>query len=447
MIACRFSVFVLVASAPLALAGCEETIAPCPGCGPEICFNLAVDDARFTFTGRGGFWGEAVYVPVIPSPIPVDLPGENALALKIKAGTPPGTYALGEGANADIATCEQCLVFLQDVHADNPTAVWFPERGTLTLESTDTATGEHRGTLSGVVLRQAGRVGGLQYQGFVAGSQCVALKNAAFDTRAVEGRPCASSSDCPNNALQACDPRTGTCIASQCSAEKIPACPEPTDVCMTQDTTYDVGACYATCVPFTPDACPFGSLCVSMSYAGDLGVCKLEGPSLPATFDRCTPNDAGTGCGAGEVCATHAPFFHFDNCYPQCDYFGPEPVCMNGSCFLTFHNWVEATSAELCGFGDCHEGGMCLPLGSAPFTGDEAKVGEACAKDHTDWICGPDPSGQRRGICFNDGDEVRCRMPCRLGKSDCADGGVCKQYVIAEGKEGERAIDGIGICQ
>jgi hypothetical protein len=441
----------MAASAPLTAGGCDVPKSrPCVQCGGEVCIELAIVKSRFSFTGRGDFWGEAVYAPIIASPIPTDLVGETSLALRFKGEQAPGVYTFGEGANADIATCEQCPAILQDVHGENPTAVWFPVSGTLTLSVADAATGQYSGTLTDVVFREATRVSGLTYQGFVEGSPCVRLATATFDTRAVDGEPCESSSECPNNALQACDPRTLTCVAKQCDP-KAPACAEPSDVCLLQDPAYEVGACYPTCVPFTLGECPEGQTCVTTSYAGDKGICKAPSADAPLTYGPCEVRDATTGCDSNVVCATPSPFSHFDNCYPQCDYFGPGTGCSKGRCFLTFHNAIEISTPSLCGVGDCHAGGMCLPTSNAPFTAETAKVGELCAAGHQDWICGPDAADERLGICAasssSDGSEVRCRLPCRLGMSDCAGVEACEQYVIAKGKDGERAIEGIGICQ
>jgi hypothetical protein len=406
----------------LAIAACG------PGeVSPEDCTALQVT-SDFSF-GGGGFWGLAIGAAIEPQ---ID-EGYQGLSIKLRDESgplAPGSFDLSLEA---IDTCDHCVYVLYAGSGDH-VQLAFAESGTMTLEEVNGESGEAVGTLRDVLLRHRVETSLHTWEGIADDNRCFFLQEAAFDTRAVEGRPCTRQGECPNASLQACDPRTLSCAAIQCSSSA-PACPGA-DVCVVQDPLFDAGACYQACAPFTSGACPDGQTCVVVDYMGQQGVCKWAGPEDPSTFQDCSPQHASTGCGPGEVCATDAIYWHAGLCYPQCDFFADDPGCASGRCWLKGHDQDEIDTNWLCGVGDCHFGGLCTDE-----VDDPAFYGEDCDPEHEGWPCAGEET--RMGVC-KDG---VCTEQCLLEGGDCPPDQACEPWLIAEGTDAERAIPGVGLCR
>lgn len=366
--------------------------------------------------------------------------GWQSLNMKIKDG--PGTYDLSAGP-INTGDCTHC-VYVSYAGSGDHFQLDFAISGTLELEEADLGTGQIRGKLKDVTFRHLEEVGLHSFDGFHDDGHCTYVSESAFSTYAEPGESCLEAGDCPNAELQVCDPRTAQCVEAQCT-EEAQACGVD-DVCAIQDPFFGVGACFASCVPFTAQACPDGQDCVPVDYVGERGVCKKQGPEAPepktkpSTGRSCEPWQIATGCGPGHVCATHAVYWHYDHCYKQCDYFGADPGCDVGRCWLKFHTKKEIEVAYLCGAGDCHFGGICAE------TDNQVGFGMPCESGQEEGA-GCYGSAVRSGQCVPDSSGgLVCKRICRLAHDDCDAGETCEPLVV-KGDNEDRAIDGVGTCR
>jgi hypothetical protein len=371
--------------------------------------------------------------------------GWQGLAIKLnpRNGFPgtPGTYDLSEqGENP--GECGVC-VFVTYAGSGDHFQLDFATSGTFEIEEVDTETGELQGRLSDVTFRHLKEVALHAFEGVHPDGHCTTLAKAEVDTRAIPGAPCLEASECPNAKLQVCDPSTGTCADAACSSEN-PEC-SGDSVCQIQDTFFEVGACYDRCTPFTSGACGEGLDCVPVDYVGKVGVCKQQGPESPEPAtqfspDRsCTPYATATGCGPNHVCTTHAPYWHYDHCFRQCDYFGEQTGCDVGQCWMMPHRTGDLEKTYVCGRGDCHKGGICVE------TDGGEEFGSPCEGDR--YIGAPCfGSSQLSGVCVGDSaDELVCRRLCLLGESDCGSE-TCRQLVVEADTNSARSVAGLGYC-
>lgn len=457
----RWGVGVLLVASALAASGCGKSdgasdASGAPACDPPCaagqacsggrCLAASADGCieataqsifRLAAGADSGWFTEAYGAELAP-----ELgDGWQALSMKLRSDA-TGTFDLAEEPpNTD--DCTRCVYVAYDGSGDH-FQLDLAVSGTLTIDTLDRDTGEAQGTLTDVTFRHLEEVGLHSFDGFAADAHCVHLAEATFDTRNVPGAPCLAQGDCPNAKLQACDPRSGTCVAAACTADE-PTCPG-TDVCQIQNPWSGAGACYAACTPFTSGACPEDQDCLPTDYVGATGVCKRQGPGAPEPTvtpeptTTCEAHQIATGCGAGHVCATEAPYWHYDQCFAQCDFFASEPGCAAGKCWLKLHNQGEVDTTWLCGAGDCHYGGLCIEAEN------DVPYGERCPDDwEREWSCGGDD--EHLGICLDDSaGALRCRQLCRLDAADCPAGEICTQVVVAPDTNDERAIPGVGYC-
>lgn len=212
---------------------------PSPVTDVSSCIAITAPEAAWGW-GLYGYWtGEGLATWLGPEVFPPhDQP--SFLVLKLLEGErgwysdpadiAPGTFLYGpsSGAQASIATCTVCPVLHTDVWGDNPTAVWYPVAGSLTIEQASAATREYVGKFQGMIFRRIGIHGVASYGGWVTDPDpihpdqppCAYLAEARFDTRRLEGRPCHASADCPNGRYHVCDAATATCVRSQCDQGK-----------------------------------------------------------------------------------------------------------------------------------------------------------------------------------------------------------------------------------
>jgi hypothetical protein len=362
--------------------------------------------------------------------------GWQSLAMKLRQ-TSTGTFDLSrEPQNTD--DCQRCAYVTYAGSGDH-FQLDIAVSGTLVLEEYDEDRGVARGVLRDVTFRHLQEVALHSFRGFAPDNHCVHLAEVRFDTRPTTSAPCDRQSDCPNNQLQSCDPASLTCVATQCTTQS-PTCASGR-ACVNQHPLFGVGACYESCVPFTSGACGGGRDCVPIDYVGQRGVCRSPAPNPPAPYAMCTPGHGTTGCGPGHVCATDAIYWHADVCYPQCDFFAANPGCA-GRCWLMGHTQSEVETAWLCGYGDCHMGGMC----QREWDNAGVRYGQPCPADNQYWAC--EGSDRRLGVCLpSGGGRPICRQHCRLGaRGECPSGLSCQQYVIARGRPEQRAIPGVGVC-
>ncbi len=411
----------------------------CLPANPDGCIELTSISAFRFDAGADSGWFTAAYGAGFE---PQLAEGWQVLQMKLNDGA-TGSFDLTQEP-VDTDDCTRCVYVAYAGSGDN-FQLDLATKGTLVIDEIDEATGQARGRLVDVTLRHVEQVALHSFEGF-ASEHCVHITEATFDTRAIDGAACLSQGDCPNGMLQACDPRTKSCVAAPCSRDQ-PTCAGG-DTCIVQHALFGAGACYATCAPFTSGTCDAGQDCVPVDYLGDTGVCKHQGPEMPEPVidlgpeRTCEPHHIATGCSPGHVCTNDAPYWHYNNCVAQCDYFSDAPGCSApAKCSVMFHSRADLETTYLCGAGDCHFGGICI-TGS-----EEGAFGEPCGEGYEEgWDCAGDAT--HLGRCKEDGDGVlRCRKPCRLDAPSCDAGEACVELVIDEGTDDARPIPGVGVCQ
>jgi hypothetical protein len=270
---------------------------------PGQCLAFDVPDDTWGWGLYGDWTGEglAAWMPLSvfpkheqPSFLVVKLMAEPANWYGGPPDTLPMTVTFGPdaGAEASIDTCTVCPVLVTNVWGDNPTAVWYPIAGTLTIQQADVATREIVGALDGVVWKRVGIDGVASFSKWIVDPDpihpeqpaCAYLAHTAFDSRIAAGRPCTWAADCPNQLAQVCDVDSATCVSSECDQGKrwdpqkgdfVPtssACPAGRVCEIALDTddwyygthiehAYTTGACVAPCDPASAAACPQGQTC------------------------------------------------------------------------------------------------------------------------------------------------------------------------------------------
>ena len=272
---------------------------------PGSCLSFDVPDHAWGY-GLYGYWtgdGLAAWLPQTVFP-KFEQPSFLVIKLMSQPGnwyggapdTLPTTVTFGPdaGAEASMDTCTVCPVLVTNVWGDNPTAVWYPIAGTLSIDSANLTTHEIRGSLDGVVWKRIGIYGVASFANWIDGTDsnhpeqpsCAFLSHSSFDSRAIDGRPCAEAGECPNQFSQVCDADTATCVASQCDSGKRwdpstgefvvtdETCPSDRVCEISLDTddwyfgthiehAYSTGACVLPCDPAVSSACPPGLVCES----------------------------------------------------------------------------------------------------------------------------------------------------------------------------------------
>lgn len=410
----------------LAMAGCESAPTGPGGCveiTPTSTFRLqaGANSGWFTETYSAG------YAPELAE-------GWSSLSMKLRADG-IGTFDLAEEGD-DTDSCERC-VYVTYAGSGDHFQLDLAVSGTIEIEALDVDTGQARGVLRDVTFRHLSEVALHSFRGLHPDGHCTYLREARFDTFATPGAACERQGDCPNGKLQVCDPATRTCQLAQCTTES-PSCPGEA-TCQIQQPLFGIGACHASCVPFTSGACAGGEECIPIDYVGERGICRAASTNAPGSYQSCTPGQATTGCGPGHVCTTDAVYWHASLCYPQCDYFGAQPGC-DGRCRLVMHTQAEIDTAWLCGVGDCHFGGYC----EREWDNAGVRYGMECEPETEGWAC--EGSDTRLGVCLDRGDGLRCHAHCRTAHDDCPTGQRCEPFVLAAGTDDARTIPGVGVC-
>jgi hypothetical protein len=420
------------------LAGCSTDAAPS---GTGSCEMVTPQTFRFSATADSGWFTEAYSSAITPDVAN----GWQGLAIKLKSRSgpfAPGTFDLSKEA-ADTDMCKHCVYVTYDGSGDN-FQLAIASGGTLEIREVDVSTGKLDATLRGVTFRHLNQVALHAFKTPANDQRCFYIEEATVDTRASTGRTCLEAGDCANAKLEVCDPLSRTCVPAACSANE--ATCSGGGICQIQDPFFGTGACYQRCAPFGPTQCLAGQDCVPVDYVGKEGVCKQQGPEAPKPISTpepgrsCTPHQVATGCAAGDVCTTHAVYWHYDHCYRQCDYFASSPGCASGRCWLKLHTKKEIEVTYLCGSGDCHFGGICAETDNAvaldASCDANANPGDDCFGDE-----------QRSGVCMPGTDGLRCRRFCRVGASDCNSSLRCEPMVLGTGNATRSFTkQGLGYC-
>lgn len=318
----------------------------------------------------------------------------------------PGTYDLSVAPDDDYGTCERCVLLVAYDHADQPRRVFYQQSGSFELSLFDFDLGHAAaGVASDLRLVELSQNDNGSWN-VAPGGLCFDVPSWSFDTQMVNGGPCLSAEDCPNEMSQICDVETKTCQPAECSVFFDPPYCDPGSFCMSQygmlidheELGPSTGACYPTCTPAEAGSqgdCEAGSTCFALDPVQSFGMCLEIGG--PAVGEPCDPTDVSTGCEVGGLCAGEPP-----TCHAICDYLSVESSCPSGT-YCTILN-------------------LCEPL----VAGDDAPVGASCDPGSPVLAdCGPEGDAFV-GLCFATFDEpASCRRVCELADPQCPGGLSC----------------------
>jgi len=320
-------------------------------------------------------------------------------------GLPPlatGRFDLASAPDGNLATCQHCAYIARERADGSLELQYFQAQGSIELT---TVTDPLEPVFAGVLAAQlrAATADDTGQSTFVPDGACRRVEALAFDTTPVT-MACTTLTDCPNELLQVCDPRTQQCVAPQCSFET-GGCTED-QACVPQWPTELHGACYDLCDPSRGADCGTGFTCAQTGPRPNLGLCQREGAG--ALGSACEVADASSACVDELVCSRDS-----ETCTASCNLFDEVPGC----------------SADT----RCSLFGRCEP----PDVADPAAFGEACASDaELAGPCGSDAAGFQ-GYCFAylETDPLRCIEAC-LDDGDCR----AEQYCAV------RFTSGLGTC-
>jgi hypothetical protein len=320
-----------------------------------------------------------------------------------------GTFDLAQAPDDNYATCVHCVRGAEDLVGTDATKTYFPESGTLILQSIhEPLDGQSKGALVNVKLVEVTLDPNTSQSTPVANGSCLYISSASWDLLAKPiDTPCNNAEDCGDPLHLICDPSTATCQPGQCDSHD--ACKNQSDACIAQIANASIGACYPGCVPFsTTNVCDANFECVNASWDQSAGFCNARGTH--AVGDPCARIDLSTDCVAGSVCKNIGSDVDPDfRCVQQCNYFsaGTTRACTDPN-------------------DTCFPGGVCLETASQQV--DPAGFGEVCSI--LDYVsCGLNAvTGIAEGVCddyFSPG-VYRCYRFCRMGNdADCHGSGAC----------------------
>lgn len=361
------------------------------------CTPLSVGDTSIYFGSFARIGLQAPVLPVVPelarTRITMELYEDEMLPM-----IEPGSFQFSDAPDDNYGTCHHCVLLVAYDLAGMPKRAFYPQNGSMQIDALSTDLfSEVVGSASGMELVEVVQEPDFTWHE-LEGGECFYVPSWVFDTRVVDGGKCESAEECPNEAVQICEPLTATCGPAQCSLTGDPPYCGAEQVCLSQlfdpDQTVSgaaVGACYDTCNPTNIGSCGDGSVCRPLGPTQDLGVCYRSGTATIGAF--CTPRDISTECEVGAVC-TGEP----GECARICDFLTPDSGC-DEERYCSLANLCE--KAE---------------------TGDAAGIGEVCSSGSPELVeCGIEGDAFR-GLCtkffFEDTDLI-CERLCRTADPDC----------------------------
>jgi cysteine-rich repeat protein len=311
----------------------------------------------------------------------------------------PGDFDLSVAPDDNYGTCQHCVLLVTYDDSDRPTRVFSAKNGTMHVETVD----DFEWSLVVGSVERSELVEVTQNPDFtweeVPGGDCYYVDEWTFDTTPVDGGPCESAEECPNEVYQVCDPASGTCVPGQCSLTfDPPFCPDGQG-CFSQLFAPDevvqgpaVGACYDICDPQDPGSCADDAYtCRPLGPTQGIGLCYRLGDLEEG--DACVPRDISTECVEGSVCI------------------GEEGRCARICTFLTEEAGCDAGTA-------CTLADLCEP----DDVGDEAAIDELCATSSPEQFeCGLE-GDSFRGLClkhFYEDVDLYCERLCRTQDPEC----------------------------
>ncbi len=409
------------------LAGCgEEGIDPVPGGGGSggagggtttstgggggytgPCTELTLGDTTVYFESIAAAGVEARVTPPVP-----DL-AKTRLTLELydynfDTGMPlppivPGAYAFAKAPDDNYGTCQHCVLLVAYDLTGQPKRAFYPRNGTFRLDDIGADFPSYiRGTIEKAELVEVTQKEDFTWEE-LPGGDCYYVDAWAYDTEPVDGGACLGNEQCPNEAVQICEPEKAQCGPGQCDLFGDLPCAEG-EVCLSQvfepaDQPYGpaIGACYETCDPFQDGACGDGNYCRPLGLTQSFGACYRTGSGNVG--DACTPRDISTECESGAVCTGEA-----GECARVCEFLTADAGCDPG---------------RYCAFSN-----LCEPA----TVGDAAAIGGTCAPTSPETLeCGIEGDAFR-GTCirwFPEAADMTCERLCRTAAPECPNGEVC----------------------
>lgn len=368
---------------------------------PGECPVLTVTESVLLFGGAGT---TGVTMRVDPSLAGYD---KTRLTLELYEGDglpalAPGSFELGTAPDDNYGTCQHCNLLVAYDGFDNPRAAFFQTGGSMTMDAYDPDTRFFAGQIDGLHLVEVTQSPEDFSWHEVEHGRCFDVAPFSFDTRPVDGGPCEKAEDCQNEAIQACDPVSKTCVTAPCAlGGKGPFCSED-QRCLSQIGSIiggdqggpTAGACYVDCKQ-GDGVCGDGETCLALGPVQDAGVCLPTGTA--AIGEACNLPDISTGCAPGGMCDEPGI------CRQTCTFLQPQAGCASD----TF----------------CTQVNVCRPLDE----GDIAQVGTDC--DVTSPLftdCGPEGDAFR-GLCVDlfEGQPKECLRVCHTESNDCPGSDDC----------------------
>lgn len=315
-----------------------------------------------------------------------------------------GTFDLTSALNSNLRTCQHCVFIAKDRPDGTLDVSYYQTWGNVELtQITDPLDAIFAGRVTAKL--HAATIDDVGNTALVPGGACRRIEALAFDTTPVPGA-CTTLSDCSNEMLQVCDPKSQQCVEPQCDFD-FGGCTE-TQACVPQLENAFYGACYDVCDPTAPNGCGAGQTCVQQSPYPYFGLCKLEGTG--AAGDVCEVADASTSCVGELACSVDS-----GTCAAPCDLFA---------------DGATGCSADT----RCSYFGRCEP----PEIADPVAIGHSCTSAaRLATPCGVDAVGLQ-GYCyaFREQDPLVCVEAC-LDDGDCATDHFCAP----------RFSSGLGACE
>lgn len=370
------------------------------------CTPLTLGDTSIFFGSVSRFAVEAPVTPVLP-----DL-SKTRLQLELYEDDGsmtlgplvPGTFAFATPPDDNYGTCQHCLILVGSDLGGQPQRAFYAKNGSMTLDELD----PDDFTVGAGSVSKAELVEVIQNPDFTweekPGGACFYVDSWAFDTTVAQGGKCASAEQCPNEAQQVCDPKTGQCAPGQCSLTFDPPFCADGEVCLSQLFPPEgdvagpaIGACYTTCDPTSIGSCGDGLICRPLGPTQGLGICLTSGGAKVG--EACVPRDNASGCEGAAVC-TGEP----GACAPICSYLTPVAGCPADT---------YCAPSDLC---------------EKKSYGDASSIGETCSTSSPFFAsCGIEGDAFR-GLCMNffpNDPELVCERLCRTATPDCPGSEVC----------------------
>lgn len=322
-------------------AGGTTSVGGSGGGGTVECTEVTTDD--FAYLGSTPLFGFPLYYGGAPQPaLGGDL--DDSLVLQIYSPEVTGTVDLGSGEEASFATCNSCLLVLEDTPEEgDPARTYFQQSGTLELGSTTPY--YIAGSLSGVTLVEV-TIDDETYEATpVPGGACLTISNLSFDVQPpTAGWECdplyydAGAEDYCDCECGAYDPDCDIAEIEMTPCEEGQTCGQTSALCegiptawTCPDEDYEAGdECHCGCGTSDPD-------------------CEDDGATVVGCEGETTCYKGTGACVVPEWTCEAAYYGAKDGCDCECGAYDPD---------------CDDPDASVFGCDEANHTGVCLPDGT-----------------------------------------------------------------------------------